>query len=146
LVPIGGSIAQALVSSLPQSVHLVSGDYMNWAQTRWGVILGGDPIAPVLDPDGDGAPNHDEYIALTDPRSNASRFRASLGKSGTQLTLCWPAVAGRNYQVFKRAEWPEGVWMPASAVQAGSGGTLQIQFDPATSGSQQFYRVQVTVP
>ena len=146
LVPTGGSSAQAVVSSSTQTVHLVSHEYADWTQARWGVIFNGDPIAPLLDPDGDGAPNQDEYVALTDPRGSTSRFQANLVKSGAQLTLSWLTVTGRNYQVFSRAAWSADAWVPASSVQAGTGGTLQIQSDSGLAGPQRFYLVQVTVP
>jgi hypothetical protein len=100
----------------------------------------------VLDPDGDSAPNGDEYVALTDPRNSGSRFRMYATRSGSQLILRWPSVVGRTYQLFHRPAWSSGAWTPASSVQAGTGATLQIQTDLSAAGPEHFYRVQVALP
>ena len=146
VVPSGGTAAQALASSTPQTLYLVSRGYADWTSARWGVIFGNDPIAPLLDPDGDGAMNQDEYVALTDPRSSASVLRTSIGTSGSLLEISWPSVAGRNYQLFSRSDLESGSWIPATAPQPGTGTTMQFQADPGTFGARCSFRLQVSIP
>lgn len=146
VVPTGGASAQAVASSTIQTLQVVSPDYSKWTLSRWGIILGSDPIGPQLDPDGDGTANSSEYVALTDPRNPASVLRTSLSRTGSQLTVSWPTVSGRNYQLFSRSSLGTGSWLPASAVQPGTGGTMGLSFDLNSSGAQLFHRVQVTVP
>lgn len=146
IVPAGGTAAQAVASSDPQTVHVVSHDYWLWALGNWGVIFGSDPIAPPRDADGDGALNQNEYVALTDPRDSASLLRVSVAKSGNQLTVNWPTVAGRIYQLFTRSTLSSGSWIPANSSQPGSGISMQYQTDLSSAGVQRFYRLQVSLP
>ena len=146
VVPTGGTSAQAVASSAVQTLQVVSPDYSQWTLSRWGVILGSDPIGPQLDPDGDGTTNGGEYVALTDPRNPASVLRTSLSRVANQLTVSWPTASGRNYQLFARPSFSSGSWLPASSLQPGTGGTMGLSFGLGSSGALQFYRVQVTVP
>ena len=146
VVPPGGTSAQAIASSSVQSVQVVSVDYSAWLLTRWGVILGNDPTSPVLDPDGDGTANGSEYVALTDPRNPASVLRTSLSRAGNQLTVNWPSVAGRNYQLFSRSILTSGSWLPVNSIQSGTGATMGHAVNLTSEGAAKYYRVQVTVP
>ncbi len=146
VVPPGGTPVQSVVSSTAQTLQVVSPDYLQWIVSRWGVILGNDPIGPQLDPDGDGSVNGGEYVALTNPRNPASVLRTTLSRAGSQLTVSWPTASGRNYQLFSRSSLSSASWLPASIVQSGSGSTMGINFDLNSYGATQYYRVQLTVP
>jgi hypothetical protein len=145
IVPPGGTSSQALASSAPTAVHVVSLAYSHWTLDRWGVVLGNDPVLAMLDPDGDGAANQDEYVALTDPRDAASRFNANFSMNGVTVSVTWPSTIGRNYQLLSSPS-PLGAWTPVGGVVQGNGGTMQYQSSSGAGGSQRFYRVQVSVP
>lgn len=146
VVPSGGTSGQSVASSAVQTLQVVSSDYLQWVVSRWGVVLGNDPIGPQLDPDGDGFANGSEYVALTNPRNPASVLRTTLSRAGSQLNVSWPSATGRNYQLFSRSSLGSASWLPASIVQSGSGSTMGLNFDLNSYGAAQFYRVQVTVP
>ena len=146
VVPPGGPSAQAIASSSVQTVQVVSAGYSAWLLTRWGVILGNDPISPVLDPDGDGTANGSEYVALTDPRNPASVLRTSLSRAGNQLTVSWPSTAGRNYQLFSRPILSSGSWQSVNSIQLGTGAMMAYVFDLTSAGAAKYYRVEATVP
>jgi hypothetical protein len=146
LVPTGGTSAQAIASSTVQTVQVVSAGYSQWALARWGVVLGNEPAEPQLDPDGDGATNASEYIALTDPRNPASALRTTLSRVGNELAVNWQSAAGRNYQLFSRSSLSSGSWLPVNSLQSGTGGTMGLNVNLNLAGALQFYRVQVTVP
>ena len=146
VVPMGGTSAQAVASSSVQTVQVVSADYSAWLLTRWGVVLGSDPISPLLDPDGDGTANGSEYVALTDPRNPVSVLRTSLSRAGNQLTVSWPSVAGRNYQLFSQSTLGSGSWQSVNGIRSGTGATMGYTVDLSSAGAAKYYRVQVTVP
>ena len=146
IVPPGGTSSQSTATSITQPVYVVSSDYALWTLSRWGIVLGNDPVLPQLDPDGDGARNQDEFVALTDPRNPASVFRTNVARSGSNVSVSWPTASGRNYQLFSRGALSGGTWFPAGSVQPGTGGTMQFLFDTNSTGPAQFYRVEISMP
>ncbi len=110
----------------------------------WEIAAGLNPLdasdAP-SDADSDGMPNLSEFIAGTDPRDPASKFRVlSLSPGPAGLTLRWKSVPGRHYAVHRSAALP--VWSIAESDVASQGDeTAWTGFAPA-SGSAMFYRVE----
>ena len=67
------------------------------------------------DPDGDGMSNLAEYIAGTDPTSSASTFQitgAAGDATGSGLTLTWPSIEGRKYDVLHSTSISPLNWIP----------------------------------
>ena len=74
------------------------------------------------DPDGDGIPNYDEYVAGTEPTNAESRFHpvAVSLRGESNLVVRWQSVAGRYYAVSRSTNWPPvgGMSMIASNIAA----------------------------
>src|SRR5262249_40403615 len=74
-----------------------------WTQQYFGHPTGqaGDQSRAQDDADGDGMTNLQEFMMGTDPTSAASVLRIQIAykAAGNNVTLSWPAGAGRNYKV-----------------------------------------------
>lgn len=68
------------------------------------------------DSDGDGQADVAEYLAGTNPRSGASTFAVSqlTRASNGDVTVQWPAAAGRTYTILASSSLAIGSWMPVS--------------------------------
>lgn len=68
------------------------------------------------DSDGDGQPDVAEYLAGTNPRSGASTFAvSSLTRANNgDVTVQWPAAAGRTYTILATSSLATNSWFPLS--------------------------------
>lgn len=95
--------------------------------------------AATADADGDGADNHAEFVAGTNPNDSGSVLRVS---SGTQpRTVRWPSVEGKRYAVERSVSLFGGTWSEVSTLD-GTGFEMEYQ-DTGTGGHVHFYRVRV---
>ncbi|MFL6528232.1 MAG: M36 family metallopeptidase, partial [Chthoniobacterales bacterium] len=104
-----------------------------------------DPGDAVLDSDGDGESNLDEYRAGTDPRNASSVFRltsVTRDPMSGGVTITIPTVNGRVYRVEENDDirFPNG-WTVLQQNIVGTGSSVQIT-DPIP-GSRRFYRAVV---
>jgi subtilisin family serine protease len=97
------------------------------------------------DTDGDGFTNLSEFLAASDPTSGSSRlafsdFQPAIGSGENQVTLAFPTVPYRRYQV----EWSDTLqppWTLLGAVVTGNGSLLQVM---DTNGApKRFYRLSL---
>jgi uncharacterized protein (DUF1800 family) len=66
----------------------------------WAMVNGVGSISPSADDDGDGQTNGAEAIAGTNPKVSTDSIRIkSISKSGTNVTLVFPGVGGKRYEV-----------------------------------------------
>ena len=96
------------------------------------------------DADGSGMSNLQDYIAGTDPTNANSVFRLSAAApANSTISLTWPAVAGRSYQIQYKINLDDPVWLtaPGNISVIGSQGYY---LAPATQ-SHSFYRVLVSI-
>ncbi|MBN1669828.1 MAG: lamin tail domain-containing protein [Kiritimatiellae bacterium] len=103
--------------------------------------------------DGDGVSNMDEFIAGTDPATNASYFAVDVSGSGgeTRISLPMREATGSGYEGFNRyytLEWRgalevDGVWagVPGFTNRPGTDGT--VVFTNSSPGVSEYYRGKV---
>lgn len=109
LVAASGSAtgASAPITVLSASSSAADGVPDAW-KTAHGLAINTSSAA--TDTDGDGATDHQEYLAGTDPRSAASTFKittippASAPAVATTLGVVFPVVAGKIYQLQTSAD------------------------------------------
>ena len=97
------------------------------------------------DPDHDGVPNWQEYLAGTNPTNAASRlqlFQSRSTNSPRALVLTWLSAPGKTYT----AEWSDHVgsanWTPVASGLVGSGNVLSC-VDTNAIGQTRFYRIRL---
>ena len=96
------------------------------------------------DADGSGMSNLQDYIAGTDPTNANSVFRLSAAApANSTISLTWPAVMGRSYQIQYKTNLDDPVWLtaPGNISVIGSQGYY---LAPAAQ-SNSFYRVSVSI-
>ena len=99
------------------------------------------------DPDGDGIPNWQEYLAGTSPTNAASVFNFSTtGRgAGTQnLNLSWQTVPGRTYILESSPAVGGTNWTPVGT-NVGDGNAFQV-FLTNHAGIASFYRIRILQP
>ena len=87
-----------------------------WMMQYFGHPTGqaGDLSLASDDADGDGASNLQEYLAGTDPTNPNSVFRLSAAApANSTISLSWPAVPGKSYQVQYTTNLNDPVWLTA---------------------------------
>lgn len=88
-----------------------------------------DPKDAALDDDGDGVDNLAEFIAGTDPKDPGSVFRVfNLADTEALLSITWPSVAGRSYEVFWSTDLTN--WN-SDSVHPGTGSDITVALDKA---------------
>jgi hypothetical protein len=100
------------------------------------------------DPDGDGFTNAQENALGTSPVDASSTFKVgTMERTGNTLSINWPSVPGKVYQVQKRASLNSGDWIPVGAnVPASSpGSSTSATVDVSDSPNASFVRV-ILVP
>lgn len=92
------------------------------------------------DDDGDGHTEAQEAIAGTDPRNANSVLRASLAATTGQVTISFPSVAGRIYQVERSNDLRS--WASVGNSVTANASALNITITPQTAA--EFYRLRVS--
>jgi uncharacterized repeat protein (TIGR03806 family) len=103
-----------------------------------------DPAGePGLDPDGDGASNHDEYLAATDPLDPASAFRPAIHTDSGLVWLTLAIPENRSFRIDVSADL--GLWSPWDV--AGNNGLpmagYPVLFSLPPDQPQRFFRIEL---
>jgi len=113
-----------------------------WAS--YGII--GPARVAIHDTDGDGFTNAQEHALGTSPVDASSTFKVgNIERSGNTLSISWPSIAGKKYQVQKRASLGSGDWVNSGAQVTASGTSSSANVDVSDSPNASFVRV-ILVP
>jgi len=100
----------------------------------------------LLDNDGDGVPNLEEYGWMTDPTDPADYFRLeSIARTGggSQVEVTWHSIAGQPHTVFRSTSPdPNGTWTPVHGPVSGTGANMAYS-EAIGSDRQVFFRIRV---
>ena len=99
------------------------------------------------DPDGDGAPNWQEYLAGTNPTNALSALQflsPGLAGGAQSLNLSWVTAPGRMYVLQTSAAPGGNNWTPVTT-NLGDGNTFEVLLTNHP-GSARFYRIQLLQP
>jgi autotransporter-associated beta strand protein len=146
LVSLPGDFTCQLDLSTPGQVNALITSTLS-AYEQWQILHFGSTDNPLAqaneDPDGDGQSNDVEFLAGTDPQNGASLFAATLvpGVNG-ELTLTWPSVSGKSYQILKNTEL-SGPWETLQLMVAGPGATSSVTLSPGDHGPAAFFKVAI---
>jgi hypothetical protein len=138
--------------SLPGSIWvnsaaLIPADIMSdqWKTTFFGFV--DSPRAgSMVDDDGDGVPNWQEYLAGTDPTQAGSCLQvlqtAWINQPVRGMAVTWLSATGKRYIVERspRADGP--TWTPVGSDLLGDGFIMTCT-DTSATGKAQFYRVRL---
>jgi sugar lactone lactonase YvrE len=106
------------------------------------------PLAdPNADPDHDGSPNWQEYLAGTDPTNPDSHLhltppaeKVSQGKK--QIVMDWLSAPGKSYVIETTTDLSSGQWTPISSSISGDGYAKEFA-DPNVLKHTQYYRIHL---
>ncbi|MCF7676295.1 MAG: hypothetical protein K9N23_02400 [Akkermansiaceae bacterium] len=129
------------LSKAPEAYWLWLASYLDAA-----ALADESQSAKTADPDGDGASNWDEYLALTVPTDPQSRFTATAQAAGPGgFVIEYPTRSGRVYQVWKSTDpSAPGSWTAVGPMVPGDD-HIKTHADPATEPAA-FFRVGVGLP
>jgi hypothetical protein len=137
---------QAWVLSTPASIAPIVSD--EWKTNYFGSLTSSDADS-MADPDKDGVPNWQEYLAGTSPVDAASKLQFSRidvsGNNASILTLQWQTLPGRVYTVETTSDLTAGAWTTTGQVIEGNGTTISMCQTNLT-GKLQFYRLRLQKP
>lgn len=133
----------ALAWSQTREITVLPASYMEWAEWRWGNVLGNDAILPHQDADGDGASNDAERVAHTAPLHASDVLRLEMGTENGRPVLSWSSAWQRRYRLWSRPAVGSGEWTPPGDWILGTGNRLTVPINPTLVGPRAFYRLEV---
>mgnify|MGYP001019268294 CR=1 FL=1 len=143
--------AGSVTSQVAVVTVLVDGDKDGMADV-WETANGFDPTSAadaILDTDGDGVNNRDEYLAGTDPKDATSYLRfeqTALSQEGEQVgvIISWQAMSNHTYAVWAGSEATDGptAWQKRWQFGASPTNTVLSLTNPIGSPSAEYYRLQ----
>jgi hypothetical protein len=122
------------------------------ASDEWRMFFFGSltnaPAQDDADPDGDGMPNWQEYLAGTNPTNALSALRflgaGFVPGGGQAINLSWPTAPGRRYALESSPAPAGSPWTPVNT-NLGDGNAFQF-FLTNHAGGALFYRIQLLLP
>ena len=109
----------------------------------WETAYGSEPNNPadaMLDRDGDGLSNWQEYVAGTDPTDASSYLKVTVLAADGSASVAFGAVSNRTYTVQFTDGLGEGAWSKLADVGARATNRVE-QIQDASHGTNRFYRV-----
>jgi len=100
-----------------------------------------DPTDALLDPDGDGLSNLQEYLAGTDHLDSTSALKFEAITIGSDVTLSFQAVANKSYSVLYKSSLTDPDWLKLADVEASAITEMVELTDSPAEGLTRFYRL-----
>jgi hypothetical protein len=94
------------------------------------------------DSDGDSQSNFAEYLAGTDPQNSASSFRLSISGATEYITLSWPTIPTRVYQIYESTDLV--TWREDPNVWFGTGEVIPVSL-PVGEEARGFYQLSTNL-
>ena len=109
----------------------------------WQMKYQADELSATADSDGDGQSNAAEAAAGTNPLVANDIIRvSSMSRIGNQITLRWPSIAGKKYQVECSSSLDEATWSLLGNEQMGN--DTEHSSTLTVTNTHQFFRVRVS--
>lgn len=131
--------AQVIVLGAVPAVPLLLPD--QWKLNFFGSLTNPD-ADPSADPDGDGVPNWQEYLAGTNPTLADSRLRLETTGTPTQPAFRFLSAPGKAYVLESTADLSSGQWTRVTTFTGD--GYVKEYIETNSAGGSRFYRVRVT--
>jgi hypothetical protein len=102
---------------------------------------------PGADPDNDGSPNWQEYLAGTDPTDAHSHLHlqapaSKFSKGQKQMALRWLSAPGKRYLIESSTDVAGGTWTTMASGIAGDGAVKEF-LDTNAQTATRYYRVRL---
>jgi fibronectin type 3 domain-containing protein len=143
------TLAEGALSTQASAVPITSQEA--WRLQWFSTTSNTGDAADNADPDADGWINANEFAAGTNPTDRNSLLKVSaMTRSGDDLILTFPSVAGRHYTVKFSDNLTAGSWQPIvtngvpSPIVIGTGETLQAIDTGGFIHSRRYYQITVT--
>lgn len=136
-----------LTFTLAIDANDIDGDDMPAAWEAANGLDDTNPLDALLDKDGDGKSNLDEYHAGTDPQDPDSFFDIdSFINSGGDWLLTWDSIPGKAYRVHYSGDLSNWFNFGAAGDILATEPTIQFTDPSTTLPDNRFYRIEVIVP
>jgi hypothetical protein len=145
-----GTLNLTVLDSIADNFGSYAGDGVgdDWQVQYFGL---NNPLAgPNADPTGGGQNNLFKYIAGLNPLDVNSRFVLNIapvpGQAAQRNVIFSPRFSDRTYIVKFRTDLATGTWQPLTGTTQSDNATQRTVTDMDATGTEKFYRIEITKP
>ncbi len=133
-----------LMNEIFDGILTSNGTPYSWL-AKYGLVTDNDyEAADLLDSDGDGQLNHEEYDAGTDPTDDQSQFViSSITQEGGNFIITWNSESNRLYTLLKSSTLEQGSWTEVTANMDGLDGSTSYTYAATATDPKMFFKVRL---